>query len=151
VCACECRCPWRPEEGIGCSVARVTGRLNYNFISFLSEITACGALILCTLWRLYLNRYSHFAFQTEFSLQVLVKYILPGFVYTHGILWFFCGLNFLLSAEPVVLRSPIVGWRDGSTVKSTDCSSEGPEFKSQQPHGGSQPSLMRSDALFWCV
>jgi hypothetical protein len=26
------------------------------------------------------------------------------------------------------------GWRDGSAVKSTDCSSEGPEFKSQQPH-----------------
>jgi hypothetical protein len=37
---------------------------------------------------------------------------------------------------------------DGSVVKSTDCSSEGPEFKSQQPHGGPQPSLMRSDALF---
>jgi hypothetical protein len=29
--------------------------------------------------------------------------------------------------------------------------SEGPEIKSQQPHGGSQPSIMRSDALFWCV
>ena len=30
--------------------------------------------------------------------------------------------------------------------------SEGPEFKSQQPHsGGSQPPVMRSDALFWCV
>jgi hypothetical protein len=30
-----------------------------------------------------------------------------------------------------------VGWRDGSAVKkSTDCSSRGPEFKSQQPHGG---------------
>jgi hypothetical protein len=42
-------------------------------------------------------------------------------------------------------------WRDGSTVRSTDCSSEDPEFKSQQPHGGSQPSEMRSDALFWCV
>jgi hypothetical protein len=28
------------------------------------------------------------------------------------------------------------GWRDGSVVKSTYCSSEGPEFKSQQPHGG---------------
>jgi hypothetical protein len=27
----------------------------------------------------------------------------------------------------------------------------GPEFKSQQPHGGSQPSVMGSDALFWCV
>jgi high mobility group protein B2 len=43
------------------------------------------------------------------------------------------------------------GWRDGSAVKSTDCSSEGPEFKSQQPHGGSQPSVMRSDAFFWSV
>jgi hypothetical protein len=28
------------------------------------------------------------------------------------------------------------GWRDGSVVKSTDCSSRSPEFKSQQPHGG---------------
>jgi len=31
--------------------------------------------------------------------------------------------------------------------KSTDCSSRGPEFNSQQPYGGSQPSVMRSDAL----
>jgi hypothetical protein len=44
-----------------------------------------------------------------------------------------------------------LGWQDGSVVKSTDCSSEGPEFKSQQPHGGSQPSIMRPDALFWNV
>jgi hypothetical protein len=43
------------------------------------------------------------------------------------------------------------GWRDGSEVKSTDCSSRGLEFNSQQPHGGSQPSVMGSDALFWCV
>jgi hypothetical protein len=42
-------------------------------------------------------------------------------------------------------------WRHGSVVKTTDCSSEGPEFKSQQPHGGLQPSIMRSDALFWCI
>ena len=28
------------------------------------------------------------------------------------------------------------GWRDGSGVKSTGCSSRGPEFKSQQPHSG---------------
>ena len=45
----------------------------------------------------------------------------------------------------------IQGWRDGSEVKSTDCFSRGPEFSSQQPHGGSQPSVMGSDALFWCV
>jgi hypothetical protein len=42
-------------------------------------------------------------------------------------------------------------WRNGSVVKNTDCSSEGSEFKSQQPHGGSQPSIMRSDTLLWCV
>jgi len=34
-------------------------------------------------------------------------------------------------------------------VKSPVCSSRGPEFNSQQPHGGSQPSVMRSGALFW--
>jgi hypothetical protein len=36
-------------------------------------------------------------------------------------------------------------------VRAPDCSSEGPEFKSQQPHGGSQPSVTRSDSLFWSV
>jgi hypothetical protein len=43
------------------------------------------------------------------------------------------------------------GWRDDSVVKSTDYSSKSPEFKSQQPHGGSQPHVMRSDALFWRI
>jgi hypothetical protein len=46
------------------------------------------------------------------------------------------------------LKKIYLGWRDGSAVKNTDCSSKGPEFKSQKSHGGSQPSLMRSDALF---
>jgi hypothetical protein len=36
-------------------------------------------------------------------------------------------------------------------VRAPDCSSEGQEFKSQQPHGGSQPSITRSDSLFWSV
>ena len=39
----------------------------------------------------------------------------------------------------------IGGWRDGSAVKSTNCSFKGPEFKSQQSRDGSQPS----DTLFW--
>ena len=38
---------------------------------------------------------------------------------------------------------------DGSAVKSTGCSSRGSEFNFQQPHGGSQPSVIGSDALFW--
>jgi hypothetical protein len=50
-----------------------------------------------------------------------------------------------------ILKSPLMGWRDGSAVKSTNCSFEGPEFKSQHPHGGSQPSVTKSDALFWSV
>jgi hypothetical protein len=36
-------------------------------------------------------------------------------------------------------------------VKSTDDSSSDSQFNSQQPHGGSQPSVMGSDALFWCL
>jgi hypothetical protein len=36
----------------------------------------------------------------------------------------------------LVLKDDTGGWRGGSVVKSTDCSSEGPEFKSQQPQGG---------------
>jgi hypothetical protein len=56
-----------------------------------------------------------------------------------------------LGLVPNFFKNEFMGWRDGSVVKSTDCSSEGPEFKSQQPHGGSQPSVTRSDALFWSV
>jgi hypothetical protein len=48
----------------------------------------------------------------------------------------------------VLAHQKLWGWRDGSPVKSTDCSSRGPEFNSQQPHGGSQPTVMGSDVLF---
>jgi hypothetical protein len=45
----------------------------------------------------------------------------------------------------------IKGWRGCSAVKSTDCSSRGPQFNSQQPHSSSQPSVMGSDALLVCL
>jgi hypothetical protein len=35
-----------------------------------------------------------------------------------------------------VIIDVVLGWRSGSAVKSTDCSSESSEFKSQQLHGG---------------
>ena len=38
-------------------------------------------------------------------------------------------------------------WRDGSVVKSTGCSSRGPEFKSQQPHGGLWLSMKGSSGM----
>jgi hypothetical protein len=31
---------------------------------------------------------------------------------------------------------------------SADCSSRGPEFNSQQPYGGSQPSVMPSSGVY---
>jgi hypothetical protein len=39
-----------------------------------------------------------------------------------------------------------MAWSAVSAGKSTDCSS--PEFKSHEPHGGSQPPVMRFDAFF---
>jgi hypothetical protein len=51
------------------------------------------------------------------------------------------------SETPVYYRKKRKGWRDGSAVKSTGCSSRGLEFNSQQP------SVIRSviEALLWCV
>jgi hypothetical protein len=51
--------------------------------------------------------------------------------------------------EGYFIRFRVGGWRDGSVVKSTDCSFRGPEFNSQQPHDGLQQSVM--DAFFQCV
>jgi hypothetical protein len=50
-----------------------------------------------------------------------------------------------------LLEMTVLGWRDGSAVKSTDCSSKAPEFNPQQPHRGSQPSVMGSNFFFCCV
>ena len=47
--------------------------------------------------------------------------------------------------EKSCLEKQNKGWRDGSAVKGTDCSSRGPEFNFQQPHSGSQPSAVESD------
>ena len=43
------------------------------------------------------------------------------------------------------------GWRDGSVVKITNCSSNRSWVQFPQPHGSSQPSVVGFDALFWCV
>jgi hypothetical protein len=59
------------------------------------------------------------------------------------------GVQGVVPLPSLPLRTIIAGWRDGSVVKSTGCSSKGPEFNSQQPQGGSQSSIMGSDALFW--
>jgi hypothetical protein len=44
-------------------------------------------------------------------------------------------------------KKNIWGWRDSSAVGSTDCFSRSSEFNCQQPHGGSQLSVMGFDVL----
>jgi hypothetical protein len=48
-----------------------------------------------------------------------------------------------------VLKKESKDWRDDSAVKSIECTSLGPEFNSLEPHGGSQPCVKGSGALFW--
>jgi hypothetical protein len=48
-------------------------------------------------------------------------------------------------------RNPVSKGGGCSGVKSAGCSSRGPEFNPQQPHSGSQPSIIGSDAPFWHV
>jgi hypothetical protein len=52
-----------------------------------------------------------------------------------------------VSKKPKKKKKKLGGWRDGSAIKSIDYSSRGSEFNSQQPHGGSQPFVMGSDAF----
>jgi hypothetical protein len=70
------------------------------------------------------------------------------FVFCFFGFFFVCFVLFSHLSGTKVKYGKVKGWRDGSVDKSTDCSSEGPEFKSQQPHGGLQPSVMRPDTLF---
>ena len=44
-----------------------------------------------------------------------------------------------LSIWEVESKNSCSGWQDGSVGNSTESSSKGPAFKSQQLHGGSQP------------
>jgi hypothetical protein len=56
-----------------------------------------------------------------------------------------CEVERCITLMALGILKAVVRWKNGSADKSTDCSSKGPEFKSQQPHGGSQPSIVRSD------
>jgi hypothetical protein len=80
--------------------------------------------------------------QTRASLSglLLFHYNVADSIIYHSDVW-----------EPVLLRPDPWAGEMAQWVRAPDCSSEGPEFKSQQPHGGSQPSVTRSDALFWSV
>ena len=52
-----------------------------------------------------------------------------------------CGMNYMLSNRDFIVCVLQTSTQGGSVVKSTDCSSRGPRFNSQHPHGGSQLSV----------
>jgi hypothetical protein len=72
-------------------------------------------------------------------------------------------LGFIINTNQttVLLKEERKPWRDvckygkyragemAPQLKSTGCFYRGSEFNSQQPQGGSQPSVMGSDALLW--
>ena len=56
--------------------------------------------------------------------------------------------NFIMSMEIFFIKVVFRSGEMAQWVRAPDCSSEGMEFKSQQPHGGSQPSVKKSNSLF---
>jgi hypothetical protein len=54
-------------------------------------------------------------------------------------------------AECVRGKSELGAGKMAQQLRALTALPRGPEFNSQQPHGGTQPSIMGSDALFWCV
>jgi hypothetical protein len=61
-------------------------------------------------------------------------------------------LSEIIIPDSIELKNIFIrDWRDSLVDKSTDSSSRGPEFNPQQLHGGSQPLVMESNTLFWCV
>ena len=75
-------------------------------------------------------------------------FLLPG----NGLFFYKVRMAMCFFNNISVCKKSIIGAGEmAQWVRAPDCSSKGPEFKSQQPHGGSQPSVARSDSLFWCV
>ena len=79
----------------------------------------------------------------SYSLHFDQSYVSQLVYFTKILLWWCLRVALCFWFRNINLR--------GLVVKSTDSSSRGPEFKSQQPHGGSQSSEMGSNALFCCV
>ena len=46
-----------------------------------------------------------------------------------------------MDKHKIIVKTDQLDWRDGAEVKSTICSSRGPEFNTQQLHGGAQDHL----------
>jgi hypothetical protein len=91
-------------------------------IVLLLEVFVCLVLGLGLVWLLYFVffffcLFVFLFFKIFYFLNILFYYFLQA----HGV-FLFCFLKIYLFRD----------WKDGSAVKSTDCSSKGPKFKSQQ-------------------
>jgi len=56
----------------------------------------------------------------------------------------------LLSQTPSLLETVLGAGEMAQWLRALTALPDGPELNSQQPHGGSQPYVMGSNAFFWC-
>jgi hypothetical protein len=116
------------------------------------NVLVSGSLLLVPSLGLFLVFIYFVQFQCVNFCFVILYYIILYYIILYYII-----LYYIIVLEACSFsneRQKEIGFGAGEMaqwVRAPDCSSEGPEFKSQQPHGGSQPSLMKSDALFWSV
>jgi len=137
----------------------ITLWLGFITLSLVSSCYKVVCPIPITSWALERKNFSFTSSQLEreFASEWVMLWVLSSFINYYLLLQSDIDeildvlVGFLLLQWNTMAKQQVGSWRDGSVVKSTGCSSRGPEFKSQQTHGGSQPSVMRSDALFWCV
>jgi hypothetical protein len=62
-----------------------------------------------------------------------------------------CNVTLCLCLYPLLKSSLRGAGEMACQLRALTALTVSPEFNSQQPHGGLQPSVMGSDALFWCV
>ena len=77
----------------------------------------------------------------------IIKVVKNFFSFVYVFIWCVC---VCVSVCLSVSKDKIQGWQNVLVCKSIDCSSKGPEFKSQQPHGDSHltPS---SGTVYLCI
>jgi hypothetical protein len=124
-----------------------------------STSTSCPLTSTPALWHMHTNKMS---LKKKKAVQWWHTPLIPAGGRNRQISEFEASLVYRMSSRTAraTQRNPVLknktkkrsrGWRDGSVVKSSDCSSRGPEFNSQQPRDGSQPSVMGSNAFFLCA
>jgi hypothetical protein len=121
-----------------CSVCFTCFRLNFDSIyRRLNKVCPCKWIIF------------ELSMTINIALRTLKKFIIYKTINLH-VLIIFNSLYWVSGFDP--LKSEVRAGEMAQSLRAfIGCSSKSPEFNSQQPNGGSQPSVMESNSLFWCA